>query len=675
MAENFLWGVDWYPEQWDRSLWESDIKRMKDQGFQAVRIMEFAWPLLEPKPGEYDFTLFDEVFNLLDRYSLGAVIGTPTAIMPAWLVDQDPTVLAVHPLGYKRDFGCRRMGCFNVSSYQKAAIEIVQALADHYGTRKTVIGWQIDNEIGHEGSDHCVCDHCRTAWHRWLSQRYSSIDELNRRWGTVFWGSTYHSFEQIPVPRQQVATNHNPALLLDYDRFSSDSAVAWAGNQVRIIRQKALPEQWITTNLYPAPLSQCIDMEDMVRPMDAAGWDNYPVWGNQDEPLPYFFTSYVLSYVRGLHPQGNFKVMEQFSGIQGHTQLGHLPPPEQVALWTNQAVARGANAIFYFRWRTAPFAQEQLCYGIRDTDNTETERERHIVHNMQKNKILFETFASEPVQAQACLVFDRDTSRLVREQPLSLGMDNRPVPYMQVGYDAEMARWFAPFVLFNVNADIKSTRSVDLRAYKLISLPLYELTDPDFAAKISDWVQQGGTLVLGWRSGSRTLDNWNTNLVLPGLFREMAGIRIRSFEALGKGSIKLSLHDSFMNRLASSLVSCNGEVWADILELETAQVMASYHDKRKHYSGRPAISRNRFGKGTVWYFGTSPDAKTTFFIYKSLLKEAGLNPAFYGLGIEMVRRTTGDGKSITVVMNHTPYKKRFQGKTIAPWGTIIVEGV
>jgi len=674
-AQQLLWGVDWYPEQWDRTLWESDVQRMAKQGFHAVRIMEFAWPILEPKPGTYDFALFDEVIQLLEQYKLGVVLGTPTAILPAWLVDQDPTVLAMHPSRLSRDFGCRRMGCMNAPAYQEAARRLVQAIADHYGPKQAVIGWQIDNEIGHEGSDHCVCDHCRAAWHQWLAQRYKTIENLNQRWGTVFWGSTYSRFDQIPLPRQQVATNHNPELLLDYDRFSSDTAVSWAETQVRIIRKQALPHQFITTNLYPAPLSQCIDMEDLVRTMDAAGWDNYPVWGNQDEPLPYFFTSYVLSYVRGLHPSGNFKVMEEFSGIQGHTQLGHLPPPEQVALWTNQAIARGANAIFYFRWRTAPYAQEQLCYGIRDTDNTETEREQHIITNMQTLTPVLETFASEPVPAQVCLVYDRDTSRLIREQPLSLGMDMRPVPYMQVGYDAELARWFAPYVIYNVNSDIKSTRSVNLDQYRLIALPLYELTDETFVNQLSSWVARGGHLVLGWRAGARTRDNWNTDLVLPGLFRELAGVRVCSFEALGKGSVRLHLQDSAFHQLISSTIACKGEVWADILEPETAKVMACYRDNKKHYSGKAAITGNKYGEGFVWYLGTSPDPKTTFFLYTSILKQAGLKPHFLGLGVEAVQRKTREGNIVTVLLNHTPQKKRVRGKIIPPWGTIVIEGV
>ncbi len=255
-----LFGVDYYPEQWDRSLWDSDARRMKEMGIKAARLMEFAWVLLEPREGKYDFSLFDEAIKVLAKEDIKVVLGTPTATFPVWLYEKDPSMVQVHPSRMERDFGARREGCYNSDTYRRASKKIVEKIARHYGKNPQVIGWQIDNEIGHEGSDLCVCESCRNKWHRWLKARYASIDALNRAWGTVFWGTTYASFTQVPVPRSQVASIQNPSLLLDYYRFCSDSAVSFAGEQVDIIRRHALENQWITTNLYPAPHGPVIDM-------------------------------------------------------------------------------------------------------------------------------------------------------------------------------------------------------------------------------------------------------------------------------------------------------------------------------------------------------------------------------------------------------------------------------
>ena len=176
-------GVVYYPEQWDKSLWQSDLARIRVMGVEEVRLMEFAWALLEPKKGVYDFSLFDEVLKLCEAEGLSVILGTPTATLPAWLYELDPTVVRIHPSGKTKDWGSRREACLNSPTYLKYADNIVEAVAKHFGKHPAVIGWQIDNEIGHEGSDICVCGHCRKVWHAWLKAKYKTIGALNAAWG------------------------------------------------------------------------------------------------------------------------------------------------------------------------------------------------------------------------------------------------------------------------------------------------------------------------------------------------------------------------------------------------------------------------------------------------------------------------------------------------------------
>jgi len=663
MGEKLSFGVDWYPEQWDESRWERDVERMREHGVRVVRLMEFAWALLEPAPERFDFSLFNRAIDLLGSRSIRVILGTPTATFPAWLLDQGEAALQVTQAGRVRDFGTRRMACFNSPAYRAASARIVEACAEHFANDQRVIGWQVDNELGHEGSDRCFCDNCRAAWHLWLERRYGSVEAMNELWGSVFWGTTFARFDQVPVPLAQISSTFNPSLLLDYDRFMSDSAVSFAERQIDILRAHIRPECFITTNLFPPPLSISIDMERLTRKMDFASWDNYPVWGDQDEPYPYQFQSYVESYIRGLHGSEPFTVMEEFSGVQGHVCLGHLPPERQVALWTSQAIARGANRILYFRWRTVPYGQEQLCYGLFDTDDAETERSRVLKENMRTAYEAFASFASTPFESEACLVYSKDDARVLREQYLSEGLFLRAAEWIQAGYDMEMAKWFAPYVVFNVNADVKSVESVDLDRYRVLSLPLYQMADPAFVDRLDSWVRRGGTLVLGYRSGTRDMRNWNVSDLLPGLFAEMAGLRVRRFEALNKGRVGIRVGP----------VPAKGEVWADIIEPTTAKPVAFYRDRAKFYSGRPCATVNGHGKGRVWYLGTSPDPIGIFFLYRRILKEAGMKPRFLGDGVEMVERRTALGSRIRVVLNHSPRARRAMGRRIPAYGWTVVE--
>jgi beta-galactosidase len=662
MSESLTFGVDWYPEQWEEIRWGRDAERMKAFGISYARMMEFAWAIVEPERGRFDFSLFDRALDALWKRGIRALLGTPTATFPAWLLDSGD-VLQTAQDRRVRDFGARRMACFNSPVYRSAARELVGACAEHFGKDQRVIGWQVDNEIGHEGSDRCVCANCASAWHAWLERRFGDVAAMNKEWGSVFWGTSYSRFDQVPLPRRQVATGFNPGLLLDFDRFSSESAAAFVDEQVAILRAAVRPDCFVTTNLYPPPLSNAIDMERLTRGMDFASYDNYPVWGPQDEPYPYLLQSFAHSYVRGLHGASPFAVMEEFSGIQGHACLGHLPPERQVALWTNQAIARGANRILYFRWRTAPFGQEQLCHGLYDNDDRETERARVLRANAREVRTAFSLFAAVPFESEACLVYSKDDARVLREQYLSEGLRLSPTDWVQAGYDLEAASWFAPYVVFNVNADVKSVGSVDLDKYRVVSIPLYQMADPEFVARVDTWVKKGGRLIIGYRAGTRDMRNWNVGVPLPGLFEEMAGIQVQRFESLNKTTVGIRI----------GAAPARGEKWADLIETRDAKPVAFYSDRRKFYSGLPCATVNDHGRGKVWYIGTGLDPRGVFFLYRTILKEAKMNPRFLGYGIEVVERRTVDENTVKVVLNHTPRSKRVLGRRLPPWGWAVVE--
>ena len=480
---------------------------------------------------------------------------------------------------------------------------------------------------------------------------------MNEAWGAIFWGTSYSRFDQVPVPRQQPATGHNPGLLLDYDRFCSDSAIDFMRELTGIVRTQAGEEQWITTNLFPPPLSNAIDMEKLTKGMDFASWDNYPIWGDQDQALPWQFTALAHAYIRGLRGGAPFTVMEEMSGIQGHVCLGQLPPEKQVALWSIQAVARGANRIVFFRWRTAPYGQEQLCYGLLDADGSETERLRVLSGMMQEARKKLDTIACTATESPVCLAYSKDDARVLREQYLSKGLFLKAAPFAQAGYDMEMAKWYAPYPSLGVNADAIPVEHLDPEAYRLIALPLYQMADPALVGRLSTWVKAGGTLVLGYRAGARDVRNHSIREPLPGVFRELAGIKVPRFESLNNTKARIHL----------GLIPAHGTVWADIIEVGTAKVAATWTDRKKFYRGKPAVTVNTFGAGRVWYIGTSPDPFGMLILYRRILREAGLKPRYRGASLEAVPRKDVDGHDRILYLNHSARPKLVPGERLKGW--------
>lgn len=75
-------GIYYYPEHWDSSEWERDIRNISNLGFQFIHIAEFAWIDMEPEEGKYNFKWLDTVIGLAAKYHLKVILGTPTSISP-----------------------------------------------------------------------------------------------------------------------------------------------------------------------------------------------------------------------------------------------------------------------------------------------------------------------------------------------------------------------------------------------------------------------------------------------------------------------------------------------------------------------------------------------------------------------------------------------------------------
>ncbi|HKQ52730.1 MAG TPA: beta-galactosidase, partial [Pyrinomonadaceae bacterium] len=271
----FLFGVDYYPEQWDEEMWEQDARRMREAGVNVVRMGEFAWALMEPEEGKFDFSLFDRAIATLARHDIKVILGTPTATPPKWLTHKYPEVLHVYVNGQAANDQSRRHYCYNSPVYRRLSKRIVEKMSEHYKNSPQVVGWQIDNEFNNENPE-CYSASCRVAFRGWLKEKYKNLDELNRRWGTVFWSQLYTDWEQIDLPSTTPAF-HNPALVLDYKRFISDSVTSYMEDQLNIIRQNR-PHDFVTQN----GVFKNIDYFRMDRNLDLQSTANYPLF--VDEP-------------------------------------------------------------------------------------------------------------------------------------------------------------------------------------------------------------------------------------------------------------------------------------------------------------------------------------------------------------------------------------------------------
>jgi len=673
-------GACYYPEHWKESLWADDFRRMRELGLSIIRVGEFAWSIFEPVAGTYSFSLFDQALDLAHEHGLRVILGTPTATPPAWLTHAHPEVLNVSRAGVRYQHGQRRHYNYNAPIYRDLAARIVTAMAEHYKDHPAIVGWQIDNEINCEVNVfYSDADHA--AFRTWLRCRYGDLEHLNLAWGTVFWSQTYTDWGQVHLTRPTVSDSPNPHQALDEKRFFSDSAISFVTLQAEIIRRIA-PRHWITTN----GLFGHLDSHRMTEEgLDFLSYDSYPnlatIWPDEGpEPLLDRKWSWNLSVVRDVSPQ--FCVMEQQSGPNGWVNRLATPAPRpgQMRLWTYQSVAHGADAVLYFRWRTATMGTEIYWHGLNDQDNQPNRRVTELGRIGAEFAAIGNVVAGSEFQAEVAILKDYDNL-----------------------WDGELDIWHGPLeqrsttawnkalqyrhVPINVLFLRETTTGDDLRHYKVLIYPHPAIADQHVAALLSDYVHQGGTLILGCRSGYKDRRGHCPMQPLPGPFADLSGVRVEDFTLIGPHQEAPQL----IWAEGIDAVSTTADGFNDILVPSSpdTSVLARYHGA--YYAGAPAITRRSFGTGWVYYHG----AAFNEVVVNTLIDLCGIRSPADGLmtlaeEIELcIRARPETGTSLWFLLNYSgrtqlvvllsPHVDILIGAavggvvTVEPYGVVILE--
>lgn len=645
-------GVDYYPEHWDIGMMDSDLARMKEMGVNTIRIGEFAWHMMECNQGKYDFSFFDNVIEKANEYGFKVIFGTPTATFPAWMSNAHPSILSEDIHGNKRVFGGRRQYCFNSKIYREYSRKIVEKLIAHYSDEKAIIAWQIDNELGHEGSDLCYCDQCQRVFQKFLQNKYITIKNLNDTYGTIFWGQTYNSFDEIPIPKQTI-TSHNPSLQLDFARSRDYSINSYAKMQIDIVRRLKGEHQEVTHNFYGGFFDKCYNQNAMAKELDFVSYDNYPVWGGLKEPLTPAHIAMTHDYARGLKNK-NYWIVEQLMGAQGHTVIGYLPRPNQAKMWSYQAMAHGCSNILFFRWRGMNKGAEQYCLGIIDQNNR-TSRKYFEAQEFFKDISQYEELINSELKPAVAILYSFDNIWSWKAQPQSTEFD----------FTNELVRLYTPFHNLNVNMDVIAVDK-DFSKYKVVILPVMKIIDKGLAERLEEFTQKGGIVIFSFRAG---IKDENNNLylgkVFPGYVQKLCGIEIEESESLqGNQKVEILGHGHFEN------ITGAGEVWRDMINPTTAEVLFSYTDK--FYNESAAITCNNYGAGKVYYVGSGVDEDTLNIIAESITKQGNIRFEKTPKAVEVVYRQTSNDK-YKFVINHNEYSLIYDGSNLEAYEVKIIK--
>jgi beta-galactosidase len=622
-------GVAYYPEQWPEERWPIDARMMADAGIGVVRMAEFSWSRLEPHRGAFEFDWLDRALALMAENGIDVVLGTPTAAPPGWLSAEHPDILRVDGEGRVFPFGHRRQYCPNNTTYHQESRRVVAALAERYGGDERVGAWQIDNEFG----ERCYCPRCEAAFRHWLEDRYGSLERLNESWGTAFWSHTYRSWDHIPLPAAGdvplpegfMPASPSPAHALDYRRFASDSFVLYQRLQIEEIRRHS--DAPITHNMRSFRFRE-LDFQDLARDLDFLAWDNYPLLNASDGWLE---PALNCDAIRGLKDVP-FWVMEQQVGPLGWETI-RTPRRGQMRLHTYQMLAHGAEVVCYFRWRSARFGTEQHWYGVLDHDGRPNRRLRELSELAQELGRTGAPLAGTVPAAQAAVVYDYDARFALEIQPTNPALAH--VDNLRAHYGA-LRR-------LGLGVDVLAPTE-DLSSYSLVVAPSLYVIDEAVAAALRSYVEAGGLLVLGPRSGFKDRTNAVPARPLPALLDELAGLEVSDIASYLDGRMV-----EVENVESGTVVEFRG--WFEELSLKGARPV--YRHRDRDFAGAPAVAINAVGTGSVVYIGGAATGGTLDALYRWLAREAALHIFDIPDDVELVRlRRPSSNKELLFLLNY-----------------------
>ncbi len=607
-----LLGAAWYPEQWPESRWEKDLELMQKAHVHMVRIGEYTWSRDEPEEGRYDLDWLERAIDLAGKHGIFVVIGTPSQAPPAWLKQKYPETLRVSATGQRA--GQQGRANFNWADpkYRVLVRGIDEQLAKRFGHNPYVIAWQIDNEYGNVSYD----ANTQKQFQDWLKAKYGTLDNINRRLDAAYWSLTYTSWDQIPIP-----TMHgNPGLMLNWKRFVSDTWRSYQKNQIDALRMYIAPRQRITSNMmgWYDGLSYYVIAHDL----NFASWDD-PLghWRNPFNPVKNAASN---DLVRGFKNQ-NFWVME--------TTAGSLIAKGQMRAGIWQDISHGANTTSYWQWRDSLNGEEQNHKGtLVGVDGTPTPVYSEIAQVGREYEKAGPVLAGTTVKSQVAILqsyASRWTINWQRENP-----DYNPID--------ELMSYYKPLHELGQSIDIISP-SDDLSKYKLVVAPGLNVMPKAVADNLMHYVEQGGNLVLGQRSGMKDWDNSRWQERQPGPLAAMLGGRVEQYFAL-RHNVPVT----------GDWGANESQLYAERLQTMApdVKILMRYGKSNGWLDGNPAAITRKVGRGTITYIGIWMNDEGMQKAAQWMLDTSGLKPDLPAVpsGVEVERRV-GPDKTVLIFEN------------------------
>ena len=662
--DTILYGAAYYPEYMPYERTDTDIALMKKAGINVVRVGESTWGLWEPEDGRFEFAWMDQVIEKLHAAGIRVVVGTPTYSIPAWMYKKHPEMIVTRLGGQSLYYGIRQNTDLMNATYRFYCERVIRKMVEHYKDNPAVIGYQIDNETSSSGAAN---PDVQEGFKKYLIAKYKTTDRLNKVWGLNYWGQRLNNWDELP-PRDGIL---NPGWKLDWERYSQWQTTDFLAWQAKIVNEYKRPEQFVTHDFAGVP-RPVVDELDVSRSLDIVAVNPYHLMQDDFDGIG---SSYQGDYARSLK-HTNYLVTETNGEGRGWDSKSQFPPYDnQLRLDVYTHISSGANMVEYWHWHSLHYGQETYWKGVLGHDlepGRAYEEVSRTAHELQR---IGPEIANLQIQNDVAILYSRDSLYGIDFMKFSDHAD----------YTTVLRQMYQALYQSNVGVDFVFPDSTNFSDYKVIvAPPMYIATDA-LLNRLSDYVKNGGHLVLGFKSGfcnEYSTVRWQ---MMPGPLKEAAGFHYQEFSVLKQ---PLALKDDPFHLGADNKVSD----WAEMIILDTAHPLAFYD--HPFFGKYPSLTRNHFGKGTLTYEGAVLSDRLQKAVLSDVLKNAGLITSDQSLppAIHVKHARNSSGKPLHFYLNYSgdakmvPYAYptganlltqapifRDQSILLQPWDAAIVE--
>jgi len=578
-------GTQYYrPPNPERQAWETDLAIIKKKGFDVVRFWVY-WAKVNPRPGVWDFSDYDCLFDLAEKNGLKVLIQLVPESQPDWFFQMHEDLRPRTSTGALIPQGSHPMIAFGVYPgltfdhrvVREAFDDFFRRVVERFKSRPSLFGWDVWNELQHAESYDEVA---RRRFIAWLKLRYRSIKEYNRLRCTSF-----SSFEEIHLPESDRISH---PFMLDWNTFEGFRLGEEMKRRANVVRRLDPGHLIVSHARTPYP---CSELEDwrVIGSLDAYGTSEYISRKNVAADKEY---ALLCLYFAGLRGSCGAKPwwMSETAGGSIYYLYGHvLRSPADIRSRILMTFGAGGEGVLFWLWKAERFGQESHGWGLTNLDGSVSDRieaASEVAKALKKHTSLLEKCKRPP--SPVALVADPKAGTVER-------CASQWVPPAIFAHQ-DIEGWAEALLSAQIPFDCFSTCQIAEQGIpehiRLIVLPMALVEAEGLYKRLAQWVRAGGMLISGPYLGMFDPHGWAHRITPPAPLDRLAGLRV--IKRYYVDPVRGAFNPRGTYRGVAPLEGCY--VVEEVSHLRAVPIAAS--------DGRPILYEMKSGEGAFFYCAT-----------------------------------------------------------------------